>query len=44
VWKRKAMFVRKILAREKCENFWEKPRQMDKKIHKGGTLLMETIS
>jgi len=36
--------MRKILTGEKCELFWEKPRKMDKKIHKSGKLLKEIIS
>jgi len=36
--------MRKNLAGEKGMLFWEKPRQMDKKIHKRRMLLMEAIS
>lgn len=36
--------MRKILMGEKGELLWDKPTQMDKKIHKSETSLMETIS
>lgn len=44
LWERKGSFMRKILAGEKGELFWEKARKSIKKIQKSRLLRMETIS